>query len=673
MYYQTYDITDEITLGDNELTMYVADGWYFSTQAGPVVKEKHKEPSVLFQVELEYFDGTKDIIASDGSEKCGTDFIVYSDLYQGEKQDYTKKPGKQETVIVREYGYSHLCAQPMNPIIPAKIIPAKNVFTTPAGETIVDFGQVLAGKAQIHLNVPKGEVVTFEYFEILDENGNYINTMFAPQKDTVVSDGTPIEHEAWFTFHGFRYIKVTGMKNIKCGNFKAVLLTTKKKNTGNFWCSDERLNRLYDNIRWSQYNNMMSVPSDCPTREKAGWTGDILIYAKTALMNEEMTPFLKSWLNNVRADQDENGVVKIVAPYMKLYENIFLQAAASFGDHEVTGVAGWSDAIVWIPYDMYMITGDQSVLKENFEAMEKWTRYIITTAREKRGYKDIPEEYDRFLWNTGFHFGEWLIPSRPDNTGEQYGICKESSYYIAPFFGYKTVQKMGEICNILGYKEKAKEYIDCATKMKWAIQKGIFEGEHMPKHLMGAYIIAFAFDLIPDNFKNEYKATLLNLIHNNDDCLDTGFLATPYILDVLYDLGEKELAYKLFWQNKMPSWFYEVDNGATTIWEAWDADEAKTTGRYVSFDHYAFGCVDNFICRHIAGIYSDTPGFSHVIIQPDVIEKLTSCRRVFISEAGQILVEWTKENLKVIIPTNTTATVYWKNNCYDIGSGKYVF
>ena len=179
---------------------------------------------------------------------------------------------------------------------------------------------------------------------------------------------------------------------------------------------------------------MMSVPTDCPTREKAGWTGDALIYAKTAMRNEEMTPFLSSWLQIVRSDQQSDGVIRIVAPYMKLYENLLLQTVKKFGDDKVTGVAGWSDAIVWLPYDMYQMTGNRLVLRDNFEAMGAWCEYIIRTAEEKRGDQNIPYEQDRYLWNTGFHFGEWLVPSRPDNIGEQYGICKESSFYIAPFF-----------------------------------------------------------------------------------------------------------------------------------------------------------------------------------------------------------------------------------------------
>ena len=672
LYYQVYDASAFLHKGSNTLHMYVGDGWYFNSQASPVMNEinRHPEPSVVFQLELTYEDGSSERIISDGSELCRTDFIAYSDLYLGEKQDYTYSPQKGMPVLVKEYGYDFLRAQPMNPVFPIKEIPAVKIFTSSANEMIVDFGQILAGRARININVPKGQKVTFEYFEILDDKGNYINTMFAPQKDTVISSGKPIIHEAFFTFHGFRYIRVTGMENAKKEDFTAVLLSSLKENAGFFSCSNEKLTRLYQNIRWSQYSNMMSIPTDCPTREKGGYTGDLLIYARTALKNEKLTPFFKSWLNSVRLDQADNGAVMIVAPFMKLYENMMKEVSAKNGENAISGVAGWSDAIVWIPYEMYHTTGDELVLRENYDAMEKWCRYIEECAK-KPGALGIPKQYDQYLWNTGFHFGEWLVPGREDHTGEQFGICKETAYYIAPFFGYCTIKKMSEISNVIGKEENALRYENLAQKMKISIQEGIMRQNLMPDDLMGAYVLAFAFQLVPEDLHEKYKEKLMRLIQEKNYCIGTGFLATPFILDVLCDLGESSAAYQILFQEKRPSWIYEVDHGATTIWEAWDADDAALGNRFVSFNHYAFGCVDDWICRHIAGIDSDTPGFGHILIQPDTTAPLDWCHRAFECEAGKIKVFWNKQKLTVSIPPNTTATVVWKENTYHIGSGNY--
>lgn len=671
LYYQTYDVGALLRQGNNMLDLYVGDGWYFSLQAGPVTENPHEKPSVLFQLEVTYEDGSRETIYSDGEESCCLGPICYSDIFQGEKQDLRIGFEGKQQVLLMDYGYDILKAQPMPPVRPVKLLPAEEILESPAGEMIVDFGQILAGRARVHIDVPAGREVTLEYFEILDENGNYINTMFAPQKDIVISNGKPVEHEVYFTFHGFRYIRVTGLDEARKEDFTAVLLTTEKENLAGFTCSDHRMNRLYKNIRWSQANNMMSIPTDCPSREKAGWTGDLLVYARTALLNEDVTPFLTSWLANVRANQAPDGSVMLTTPYTRLYHSLMLNTVKNFGDTQPTGIAGWSDAIVWVPYEMYQVTGSKLILKQNFDAMKKWCDYIIRTAKEKRGYHNIPEEFDQYLWNTGFHFGEWLIPSRPDDTGEQFGICKESSFYIAPFFGCQTMVRMAEICRVLEKEEERAVYGRMAEKMKHAIQQGLFYTDMLPRHLMGAYVLAFAFDLVPDDLYEEYKSRMLGLITLHDGCLDTGFLATPFLLDALDKLGERETAYQILWQDRQPSWLYQVEHGATAIWEAWDADEARRTGRVVSFDHYAFGCVDDWICRHLAGIDSDVPGFSHVVIQPDMEGHLTGCSRTFQSEAGEISVSWTREELNVTIPCNASATVLWKGKTIEIGSGSY--
>ena len=583
LYYQTYDVTALLRSGDNMMEMYVGDGWYFSAFASPVAKHPHAAPGVLFQLELWYEDGTRGHIISDGTESCELSYILCSDLFQGEKQDFTQRRQTPQPVALRDYPMNILRAQPMDPIRPVAELPARRVFRSPKGEWIVDFGQVLAGRARVLLNTPQGTTVTLEYFEELDCDGNYLNTMFAPQRDVVVTGDLPFVHEALFTFHGFRYLRVTGLDIVRKEDFTAVLLTTEKANIGSFHCSDARLNRLYQNVRWSQAGNMMSIPTDCPTREKAGWTGDMLIYAPTALLNEDVTPFFTSWLAALRDEQAEDGAIMVTAPYAKMYHSVILDACKVFGDTKPTGVAGWSDAIVWVPYAMYQSTGNIPVLRENYDAMCRWGDYILRRSKEKRGSMNIPYEYDQYLWNTGFHFGEWLVPSRPDNTGRQYGICEESAFYAAPFFGYQTIRYLADIAKVLGDKDKAAYYREESEKMRRAIQNGILRADLLPRHLMGGYVLAFAFDLVPGELKEEYRQRLVTLIQQHGNCLDTGFLATPFLLDVLMDLGENALAETVLWQSRRPGWLYETDHGATTIWEAWDADDAKKGGRFVSF------------------------------------------------------------------------------------------
>ncbi len=667
-YYQVYDVTSLLRQGENKLNLYVGDGWYFSNQASPVFGERNAAPSVLYQLAVSFKDGSEETVFSNGSESCSLGTIVYSDIFQGEKQDLRLSCNDRHPVVLKDYGFETLACQPMDAIRPVKLLPAVEIFTTPKGEKIVDFGQVLAGRARIALDLPRGAEATFEYFEVLDENGNYINTMFPAQKDIVISAGAPVLHEAMFTFHGFRYIRVSGIENTRKEDFTAVLLTTEKEDLASFTCSEPRLNRLYQNIRWSQWNNMMSVPTDCPSREKAGWTGDILIYAKTALTNENVTAFLTSWLRNVRADQKENGTVMITSPFERLYDSLVRNVCLSFGDQEPTNVAGWSDAIVWVPYEMYRVTGNTAVLRENFHAMQRFCDSVIQTANSKRGNADIPEDTDRWLFNTGFHFGEWLIPSEPVGGFE---ICKTSAYYVAPMFAYMSMLKMKEICDAL--REDGSRYEEAASCMKKAIIDGLILTDRLPGDKMGAYVLAFAFGLVPEEKRQEYAQRLTGLIEENGGCLNTGFLATPFLLDALELIGKSDMAHALLWQNKMPSWLYEVENGATAIWEAWNADEARHTGRFVSFDHYAFGIVDDWIMRRICGIDTDTVGYRHFVIAPQKDQRIAWMKRSFMTIHGEVSVEYLDDTLHVQLPPNTTATVTWNNGTHEIGSGKYRF
>ena len=666
LYYQTYDVSKLLKSGENKLEFTVGDGWFFCPQTSVRTKEIHERPAILYELHIYYTDGTKEKIVSDGTEAVRQTNIIFSDLFMGEKRDFTLPYSQEQTAIKQNYKKSHLVAQALPPIRPVELIAAKKIYISPKGETIVDFGQVIAGRARIKINAPKGAETTFEYTEVTDKDGNYFSTMSLRQCDTVISDGNEILHEALFTFHGFRYIRVTGLENVKKDDFTAVLLSTEKENTGLFECSDKRFERLYKNIRYSQKNNMMSIPTDCPTREKAGWTGDILIYSETAALNEEMTPFLTSWLHGLMCDQMSNGVIPLISPLTKLYEMVAMQTMAPFGAKEQTGIAGWGDAIVWVPYSMYRITGNKLILEECFSAMQGWCDYVIHICNTEKG-SDLPDEIDRWLFNTGFHFGEWLVPGK---LCEGFEICKETVPYIAPYYAYKTMCIMSEIAEVLG--ENSKYYYDVAEKMKVAIIKGLFDSNRLPDDYMGAYALAFAFDLVPEKYEEKYKQKLLSLIEQNNFCLATGFLATPFLLPALDKIGRHDLALKILTQENKPSWLYEVKMGATTIWENWLAIDDDGTPIKTSFDHYAFGVIDGYICHSICGIDSDTPGYEHIVIKPDE-KTFASFKRTFASEKGKIIVQKDGDSLNVAIPCNSTATVHWKNAEYKIGSGKYIF
>lgn len=665
--YQVYDCTALFKTGENELKFLVGDGWYFCDQTKVVTDKSRPAPAVLFQLEMQMQDGSVQRICSDGTELCELSDTVFSDLFMGEKVDKTRALPAPQAVAVRDYGYEILRCQPMDQIRAVEEFAAKKIYVSPKGETIVDFGQVIAGRIRVKINVPKGKEVTFEHSEVVDKDGNYFQVTIARQCDTYVSDGKSVVFEPKFTFHGFRYVRVTGIDNPKKEDFTAVLLSTPKENLSKFECSDERLNRLYKNIRYSQKNNMMSVPTDCPTREKAAWSGDILIYVKAALLNEDMTPFLTSWLSGLIADQFENGVVTLISPFTQMYKTVVERTVAPFGDKEHTGIAGWSDAIVWVPYAMYEVTGNKRILKECLPAMKKWCDYIIKTSAEKRG-SDMPEGVDRYLFNTGFHFGEWLVPGKPH---EGFEVCKETAPYIAPYYAYKSICMMRDVCSILG--EDGSMYAQQAEKIKWAINEAIFKRDKLPEYYQGAYVLAFAFDLVPPELYEEYKQRLVALVEQNGNKLCTGFLATPFVLDVLDKIGRSDLANKMFMQTEQPSWLYEVKMGATTIWEWWGAMNEDGSPNKTSFDHYAFGVVDDWIMHRVCGIQAEEAGYKRIKIAPVPTEGLDEVSRSFVCEYGDIKVQYNKKKLNVTIPCNTTATVCWKGKSCQVGSGTYIF
>lgn len=687
--YQIYDIKNLLEVGRNKLDVMVGDGWYFNPQTEVVTSLRHEKPSIIFQLEIETKKGEKITICSDGSEVVCQTNILYSDLFMGEKIDLSKPYSKYEKVIVKYYDKSILRLQPLPPIKTVEVLHPKKIITSENGETIIDFGQNIAGRCKIEIEECKGTELKFEHCEVLDKNGNYISLFPAAQTDIVITNGKKFIYEPTFTFHGFRYIKVTGMQNVTKERFTALLLSTEKENAATFKTDNKDFNRLYSNIRYSQKNNMMSIPTDCPTREKAGWTGDISIYCKTAIYNENMTPFLTSWVEGLTKDQLDNGVVPIISPYTKMYDFTFNQVSSNFkeakridvvsdiknanGDEEenksdLTSVAGWSDAILDVPYNMYKLTGNKLILERNYQSMKKFIDNLIKTANDRIG-TNLDDEYEKYLWDTGFHFGEWLIP---DHNNNGFNDCKETSLYCSAFFGYRDVKTFSEIAQIVNKKD-APYYLDIAEKMKNAIQHGLIDNNKLPNIFQGMYVLAFAFDLVDERHYDEYKNRLVELIEEYNNCLQTGFLATPYLFDALEKIGRKDLIKTILWQKRCPSWLYEVEMGATSIWENWSCYEEDGQPKRSSFDHYAYGVIDNFFMEKIAGIKSDTVGFSHFIVEPDTSYGFNKVERSFISEAGKISVSYNENNIKVTVPENTTATIKWKNKFHKVGSGTYTF
>ncbi|MEK3910393.1 alpha-L-rhamnosidase [Paenibacillus sp. FSL H7-0331] len=671
--YHTYEVTDLVKKGANALGAILSDGWY----AGRIGLSGNScqygdRLGLLFQLELEYEDGTQEIIISDHNVKSSFSHILYSDQFIGEKVDARlMKDGwalpdyddsSWDHVDVAHFDISNLVAHYGEPVRVVEKLPVVQVITTPKGETVVDFGQVMAGRVSMSVTGLAGTEIILEHSEVLDEQGNFLNNIMGRHKDQkdiyILRGGEPETFEPSFTFHGFRYVKVTGYPGIVLPeHFTAIVLSSDMRYTGSFECSDERINRLQQNIVWSQKSNMLSIPMDCPQRERAGWSGDIQVFVPTAAFNMDVHVFLTRWLRNLALEQLPNGEIPNGAPYHKSFRYI---------DHTLMGKdssAGWGDAIIIVPWALFQAYGDVQVLEEFYDSMVRWISYIRRTAEDEMpdNYEQMDDEQkerQKYLWNTGYHFGDWLFPSAATPT-ESAMMTKE--VVSTSFFAYSTLL-LSKIAAILGRHSDAEEYSVLNGHIRNAFSEEYLNDEGMlSAHFQGAYVLALQFGLVPEMARIKVVEQLVSLIEGNGYRLDTGFVSVPFLLDVLCKYGKREIAYMLLFQTECPSWLYEVERGATTIWESWSAIQPDGKVSSMSFNHYAFGCVGDWLYREIGGLHKEQVGYKKINIQPAVDCGLSYASAKYESRYGTIVSGWSKQGrqftVEVIIPTNTTGTV----------------
>ena len=698
--YQTYDITALLKEGENTLGIEVADGWFF----GPLTamrKEALLEPhAVLFRLDANLSDGSTFTTGSEDNVKTHPGASVSADLFAGEIFDANRILRGWDTPDFDPKGWtpaanarsdkSILHAGTGKPVRIVKELPAKKVYRSKHGEWIVDFGENTAGFVRVTAVLPKGAVLRCRHFEMTDNEDNFCDTMYVPddssvghgidQTDVYLSDGKQTVYQPRFTYHGYRYVMIEGIEDPKPEQFTACVLSSDPAGRGTFITSDPLINQLYQNTLRSQRANVLSIPTDCPQREKAGWTGDCAIYARTMLQNGDVTNLLTRWLKNLTLEQGTDGSVPIVVPSGLPYQAMRPQGKA-YGNNEELGVAGWGDAAVLVPWAMYEITGNDRILMEQYDSMKRWCDFILEFAK-KPGDETLPPEIDRILWNTGFQLGEWLIPSSSKDgyTDEMlYDSMKVTRRYTTPLYGWRSIHLLSLIAEHLHMDPDAAFYKARAEEMKTAIQKAfIREDGSLPFRHQGAYALMLAFGLVPEEKRAACAEILAEKIRSNDGCLDTGFLATPFLLDALAENGHLETAYTVLLQTKCPSWLYQVLHGATSIWESWFGLDKEDNPLQISFNHYAYGVVDDWMFRTITGLIPEEAGYHRFTVRPRPHPSLQFAERSFESEYGTIAVRWEKQdgrlNLRVKVPCNTTATVILPDGTeQEAGSGEHVY
>ncbi len=674
--YQVFDVTNLLQKGNNAVGVAVGNGWYRGYLAWQNNKNVFgKTLGLLFQLRLEYSDGSTELVVSDNSWKSSTGGIIYSEIYHGETYDArAAKAGWSSAgyddsqwygVKEKEYGYDNLLATYNEPIKKRESFKPLKVFKTPAGEQVIDFGQNLVGWVVVKARGNAGDKITIQHAEVLDKNGNfYIENLRAAKATAnyILRGGEEESFEPRFTFYGFRYIKLVDYPGeVKPENFTATTLYSDMKLTGTFTSSNPLINQLQHNIQWGQRGNFLDVPTDCPQRdERLGWTGDAQAFSRTAAFNFGVNNFFAKWLRDVEADQ-MNGNVPFVIP------NVLGPGAA--------GSTGWADAATIIPWNMYLAYGDKKILETQFESMKAWIGFMERNSTN-------------YLWNKGFHFGDWLFYALDDDRDGLSAVTDK--YLIAQCFFAHSTDLVLKTATVLGKEDDAAKYKALLKNIKDAfVKEYVTPNGRLISGTQTAYVLALNFDMFPDSLRKSAAEKLAENVKRYNNHITTGFLGTPYICHVLSRYGYSDLAYTLLMQETYPSWLYPVKMGATTIWERWDGikpDSTFQTATMNSFNHYAYGAIGDWMYRVVAGLDTDesVPGYRLMKIKPTIGGGLTNATATLQTYYGKTSSGWKIENDRIVvdieIPANTKATVYLpaasadkvKESGASIGSSKDV-
>ncbi len=652
--YQAYDITGQLKRGENAIGLILGDGWYRG-RIGWISQRNHygSELALLLQIEVEYADGSKETITSDEEWRAATGPILESDIYDGEVYDARKEqpgwavPGFDaagwQPVKLADYPKDNIIAGAGVPVREIQEIQPREIFTTPKGEQVVDFGQNLTGWVRLRLQGPAGHTVKVYHAEVLDKEGNFYTANLRAAKarlEYTLKGGREEVYEPHFTFMGFRYVKVENWPGeLTPRSITAVVIHSDMEKAGSFECSDPFINQLQHNIQWGQKGNFLDVPTDCPQRdERLGWTGDAQAFSRTAAFNYDVAAFFLKWLGDLAADQREDGAVPFVIPQVLKKSDV--------------ASTGWADAATIIPWNLYLAYGDERFLEQQYESMKAWVGYMEAQAG------------DSYLWNTGFHFGDWLF-YRPDDDNDGRSAVTDK-YLIAQCFFANSTDILRKSAAVLGKQEEEQYYANLLGNIKKAfLQEYMTPNGRLVSGTQTAYVLALAFDMLPEGLREQAAERLAENVRRYGH-ITTGFLGTPHICHVLSEYGYTNLAYKLLFRKQYPSWLYPVTMGATTIWERWDGIKPDSTFQNVgmnSFNHYAYGAIGDWLYRRVAGIAIGpaNPGYKHIIIQPEPTDSLTFARAVHESPYGTVRSGWERKDgklkVEVAIPPNTQATV----------------
>ncbi|MBG9713937.1 alpha-L-rhamnosidase [Bacillus cereus] len=672
--YQTYDITHLLKIGQNDISTLVGNGWY----TGPItmhhVRNYYGERrAIIAQLHITYEDGTEEKIVTDETWKVTPSPILYSEIYEGEVYDARLEESGQEVdhVEVIEHSKQIIVAQENESIRKMKMIKPISISKLPDHEWLIDMGQNMVGWVRFTVHhVYSGQKIELNHAEMLNKDGSLYtgNLRKAKQKVVHIAKGEAEEKfEPHFTYQGFRYVKISGLTQpSQIADFEGIVLHTDMEKVTEFETSNPLINQLHHNVEWSQRGNFFDVPTDCPQRDdRLGWTGDAQMFIGTATQIMNVQSFFKKWLQDLSLDQNVNGAVPLVIP----------DAFGKRADFDLDTSGGWGDAAIICPWGHYLHYGDVSILKEQYDSMKKYIDYIRSQGENE------------YLWDTGYHLGDWLALDTKPNV---YEGGTDNHFIATAFYAYSTslVQKIAEI---LGEKTDAKFYKKLHGNIVQAFQNEfVTPNGRLISNTQTAHILVLLFELVNDNRKEKVFNRLIELLKENKNHLTTGFIGTPYLNLILSKFKRHDLACKLLFHEDYPSWLYQVKKGATTIWEHWDGvkeDGTLWNDNMNSYNHYAYGSIVEWVYRYIIGLEVDetNPAYKHFYVQPHFDSNLEWIKVKRETAYGEIKIEGRVEKeqafLHVSVPPNANATLRiddtnWKaehNLEKDFGSGDYKF
>jgi alpha-L-rhamnosidase len=649
---QTYDIAPLVLHGENVLAVILSDGW-FKGQTGALRATDQWGTTVALLAQLD--DGVL------GPWKCARGHLRSADLIAGQSVDLRALPvGWTEPAfddsgwadaVSADRGYATLVGSPAPPVRRVEEIVPVAVTRPSPGRQVVDLGQNINGWLRLGRLGPAGTRIVLTHGEHLDAAGELTSDHLRPafpflpaplpagMVDEVVSAGRPGESfEPRHTTHGFRYVQVEGHPDeLTTDDVRGVVVHTDLRRTGWFSCSDPRIDRLHEAARWGLRGNVCDIPTDCPHRERAGWTGDWQLFVPTAAFLYDVAGFSTKWLRDVAADQWADGTVANISPCPPA-EGQYSPMA------RLNGSAGWGDAVVIVPWELYRAYGDERILAEMWPAMVSWMDRTERMA-------------DSFLWNTGFHWGEWLVPDEEPLPFEAF-LTADRSDVATAYFAH-SARLMARIAAVLGRTGDAARYRTLAENVADAWRRAFLDatGRLTPGN-QANYVRSLAFDLIPESLRPAVANRLVELIRAAGNHLGTGFLATPYLLEVLADNGHAEVAFDLLCQDTEPSWLVMVDRGATTMWEHWNGVDADGVA-HDSLNHYAKGAVVSFLHRYVAGLSPLEPAYRRFRVRLTPGGGLTWAQTAHESPYGRIEVGWELAGRDLIwtvtVPPGTSA------------------